>query len=45
MTESWRQEKNTSAFFEFQETALPEGKNRPEKNPKNSDNFFCSSRF
>jgi hypothetical protein len=29
MTKSWRQEKN-AAFFESQEKALFEGKNRPE---------------
>ena len=28
MTKSWREEKNASAFFESQETALPEGRTR-----------------
>jgi len=45
MTKSWRLEKNASAFFESQKTAVPEGKSRLEKNPKNSDKFFGSSRF
>jgi hypothetical protein len=45
MTKSWRQEKNASAFFETQETALPERKNWLKKNQKNSDKSFCSSKF
>ena len=37
MTKSWRQEKNASAFFESQKTAVAEGKSRLEKN---SSEFF-----